>query len=155
MRATISIFLLLTALSASAQQTKPWERKPCKEHQGWCGIIVTFEPPLKDELVVPNEVTVDVPLELTPSRVVVSSYPLGTEVGDIPSQDFVEMHSFEKVGKYARFRGEIKKCTDQGSLEVEVYSKGFESYPINAGVGGAIECRQADPSDTGHPPPTK
>jgi hypothetical protein len=76
--------------------------------------------------------------------VIVQSYPRGTGVGDIPSEDLAAMYRFQKVGKYARFRGEINKCTDQGSVEVEVLCKGFEHYPIRAYMM-AVECRQADP----------
>ncbi len=154
-------FLLLFVLAhmALAQQRKPWDSKPCREHPGSCGILVTFNPPLKSPegtaLLVPNTVTVDVPLELHATRVVVSSYPLGTEVGDIPSEGFVEMRSSQKVGKYLRFRGEIKKCTDQDSLEVNVYCKGYERYPIDAGVGGAIECMEIRSTGADQPPPTK
>jgi hypothetical protein len=107
-----------------------------------CGILVTFNPPINDALLIPNEVTVDVPLELGQiNRVVVSSYPLGTGMADVPSEGFVEMHRFQKVGKYARFRGEIKKCTEQGSVEVYVYCKGFEHYPLRPYML-AVECRR-------------
>ena len=143
------LLLLSNALTATAQQDKPRERKPCQEHSAGCGIIVTFNPPLEDPegtaLLVPNEVTVDVPVELQATQVVVSSYPRGTGVADIPSERFVAMYRFKKVGKYARFRGEIKKCTDQGSLQVLVYCKGFERYPVDAGVGGAIDCVEVGP----------
>jgi len=142
--AGLLMLLMSMAFTATAQQNAPWESKPCKEHvDGW-GILVTFNPPIEDALFVPNEVTVDVPLELHATKVVVSSYPLGTGVGDIPSEGFVEMYRFQKVGKYARFRGEIKKCTDQGSVTVDVYSKGFEHYPISAYMM-AVECRQVGP----------
>jgi hypothetical protein len=130
-------------LTATAQNA-PWESKPCQEHPGWCGIIVTFNPPIDDALFVPNEVTVDVPLELNPTKVTVSSYPLGTGVADIPSEGFIAMYNFKKVGKYARFHGEIKKCTDQGSVQVSIFSKGFERYPITP-YGMAVECRQVSP----------
>jgi hypothetical protein len=144
--AGLLMLLLSLGLRATAQQEAPRKNELCNGHIGPCGILVTFNPPLGDVLLVPNEVTVDVPSELgTVSRVVVSSYPLGTEMGDVPSEGFVVMYRSVKVGNYARFRGEIKKCTDQGSLKVSVYSKGFERYPIDAGVGGAIECRQIDP----------
>jgi len=126
----------------AAQQNKPWESKLCKEDPGTCGIIVTFRPPIGDALVVPNEATVDVPLELHATMVIVQSYPLGTGVADIPSKGLAAMHRFHKVGKYARFRGEIKKCTNQGSIEVEVLCKGSEHYPIRAYVM-AVECRHA------------
>ena len=141
--AGLSILLLSLGVTATAQQNAPWESRLCKEHIGSCGILVTFNPPLGDVLLVPNEVTVDVPLELgTAIRVVVSSYPLGTEMGDVPSEGFVEMDRSYKVGNYARFTGEIRKCTGQESLTVDVYFKGFERYPMSAGVGGAIGCEQ-------------
>jgi hypothetical protein len=136
--------LLLSIISTTtAQQKKPWESKLCKEDRGTCGIIVTFKPPIGDALLlVPNEVTVDVPLELHATRVIVQSYPRGTGVADIPSEGLAAMHRFHKVGKYARFRGAINKCTDQGSVEVDVLCKGFEHYPIRAYMM-AVECRQA------------
>jgi hypothetical protein len=138
--------LLSIAVSATAQQENPRESKLCKEDPGTCGIIVTFKPPIGDVLLVPNDVTVDVPLELHPTAVIVQSYPLGTGVADIPPEGFAAMHGFQKVGKYARFRGGIKKCTEQTSVEVLVVCKGFEHYPITA-YGGAIECMQASPKN--------
>ena len=68
-------------------------------------------------------------------------------MADIPSEGLAAMYRFQKVGKYARFRGEIKKCTDQGSVEVEVLCKGVEHYPIKA-YGMAVECRRAGPKAT-------
>ena len=133
--------LLVTIPSAAtAQRNKPWEKKLCKEDPA-CGIIVNFNPPIDDAILVPNEVTVDVPLELHANKATVSSYPLGTGVGNIRSEGFVAMYRFHKVGKYARFRGTIKKCTDQGSVRVDVFCKGFEHYPITP-YGMAVECRQ-------------
>jgi hypothetical protein len=147
--AAVLMLLLSMGFTATAQQNDPWKSKLCKEHIGSCGILVTFNPPIKDVLLVPNEVTVEVPLELgRVSQVVVSSYPLGTGMGDVPSEGFVAMYRFQKVGKYARFRGEIKKCTDQGSLTVDVFFEGFERYPMSAGVGGAVECEQSCTTDT-------
>jgi hypothetical protein len=136
--------LLSIPLNATAQQNKPWESKLCKENPATCGIIIIFKPPIGDALLVPNEVTVDVPLELHATKVIVQSYPRGTGVGDIPYEGLAAMDRFQKVGKYARFRGKINKCTDQGSVEVDVFCKGFEDYPIRA-YGMAVECRQADP----------
>lgn len=136
------------AITATAQQDKPWERKPCQEHPG-CGIRVTFNPPLEGPdgtgLVVSNEVTVDVPLELHATKVVVSIYPLGTGMGDVPSELFIAMYHFKVFGKYVQFRGEIKKCTERGNLQVLVFSKGFERYPTDAGVGGAMGCTEVSP----------
>lgn len=141
--AGVLTLLLSIPLTATCQQNKPWKSKPCKENPGTCGIIVTFKPPIGDALLVPNEVTVDVPLGLNATRVIVQSYPRGTGVGD-PYEGLAVMYPFRKVGKYARFRGEIKKCTDQGSVEVDVLCKGFEHYPIRA-YGMAVECRQRRP----------
>ena len=129
---------------ATAQPNKPWESKLCKEDPATCGIIVTFNPPIGDALLVPNEVTVDVPLELHPTRVIVQSYPRGTDVGDIPYKGLAAMYRFQKVGKYARFRGKISKCSDQASVEVDVLCKGFERHPIRA-YATAIECLQEAP----------
>ncbi len=145
--AAILMLVLLMGFTATAQQNAPWKSKLCKEHIGSCGILVTFNPPIED-VPVPNEVTVDVPLELEKvSKVVVSSYPLGTGVADIPSEGFAVMYRSQKVGNYARFSGEIKQCTDQGSLAVDVLFKGFERYPMSAGVGGAVECEQSCTTD--------
>lgn len=141
--AGLLMLLLSITLTATAQNFL-WESKPCQEAPGWCGIIVAFNPPIQDALFVPNEVTVDVPLELHATRVAVSSYPPGTGVADEPSEGFVAMSHFQKVGKYARFRGEIKKCNDQGSVAVYVFCKGFERYPITP-YGMAIDCRQVGP----------
>lgn len=137
--AGVLTLLLSMPLTAIAQQNKPWQNKLCKEDPS-CGIIVTFKPPIGDALLVPNEVTVDVPLELHATRVIVQSYPLGTGVADIPTKGLAAMYRFQKVGKYARFRGEINKCTDQGGVEVDVLCKGFEHYPIKVS-GMAVECR--------------
>lgn len=146
--AAVLMLLLSMGLTATAQQNAPWNNKLCKGYIGACGIVVTFNPPLGDVLSVPNEVTVDVPLELGKvSKVVVSSYPLGTQVADIPSGGFAVMYRSRIVGKYARFIGKIKQCTNQGSLSVDVLFKGFEHYPMSAGVGGAIECEQSCTTD--------
>jgi len=142
--AGVLTLLLSTPFTASAQQNKPWESKLCKENPDSCGIIVIFKPAIEDALLVPNEVTVDVPLELHPTRVIVQSYPRGTDVGDIPYKGLAAMYRFQKVGKYARFRGRISKCTDQASVEVDVLCKGFEHYPIRA-YSLAVECWQAAP----------
>jgi hypothetical protein len=141
--AGVLALLLSISLMATAQQNKPWESKLCKEDPDTCGIIVTFKPPIGDALLVPNEVTVDVPLELHAAKVIVQSYPRGTGVGDIPNEGLAAMYRFRKIGKYARFHGEISKCTDQGSVEVDVLCKGFAHYPIRA-YSMAVECRQAD-----------
>lgn len=136
---------------ATAQRKPPWKSNLCRGKEvGSCGILVTFNPPIRGALLIPNEVTVDVPLELgQANNVIVSSYPLGTGLGDVPSEGFVRMYRFQKVGKYARFRGEIKKCTDQGSVEVDVYFKGFEHYPIRP-YGLAVDCRQVVDSKPAH-----
>jgi len=43
----------------------------------------------------------------------------GIGVADIPNEVLPQCIAFQKVGKYARFRGEINECTDQGSVEVD------------------------------------
>jgi hypothetical protein len=97
--ARVLTLLLLIPLKTTAQQNKPWESKLCKQDPATCGIIVNFKPPIGDALLVPNEVTVDVPLELHAIKVIVQSYPLGTGVGDIPNEGLAAMHRFRKVGK--------------------------------------------------------
>lgn len=72
------------------------------------------------------------------------SVPRGTGVTDIAYEGLATMYGFQKVGKYARFRGGINKCTDQGSVEVDVLCKGFEHYPKRA-YAMAVECTQARP----------
>ncbi len=49
------MLLLSIPLTATAQQNKPWESKLCKEHIGSCGILVTFNPPIKDALLYPTK----------------------------------------------------------------------------------------------------
>lgn len=138
--------VLLSISWMASTQNKPWESKPCKEDPATCGIIVTFKPSIEDALLlVPNQVTVDVPLQLHATKVIVQSYPRGTGVGDIPNKGLAAMYRFHKIAKYARFRGEIEKCTDQGSVEVEVFSKGFEHNPTTA-YGMAVECKRAEAS---------
>lgn len=147
MRAGLLMLLLAMAFTATAQQNNPWQSKPCKEHPGWCGILVTFNPPIDDGLLVPNEVTVDVPLELQASKVIVSSYPRGTGVAECcsdKSEALAAMYRFQKVGKYARFRGEIRKCPEEEDLMVYVFLRKFERYPITP-YGMAVECRQIGP----------
>jgi hypothetical protein len=86
--------LLSIPLTATAQQNKPQENV-CKE-DATCGIIATFKPPIGDALLVPNEVTVDVPLVLHATKVIVQSYPLGTGVADIPSEGLAAMNTSRK-----------------------------------------------------------
>ena len=130
---------------ATAQPNPPWKSKLCKGKEAQrCGIRVEFNPPVKDALVLPNKVTVDVPQELGKvAKVVVSSYPRGTGLGDIPEQEFAQMRHSQNIGSYARFRGAIKKCTDQGSLQVLVYFKGFQHNPIWP-YAMAVECRESE-----------
>jgi hypothetical protein len=166
-KAVLAVLLFLMAFRALAQQLKPWETKPGTEHPGWCGIIVTLNPPLDaavqggysssargdiGPLLVPNEVTVDVPLELHPTEVIVASYPRGTEVADSPSELLTAMYRFKKVGEYARFRGQITRCPEEEDYEVSVYCRNFERYSITPG-GSTIECRQIRPKDTRQPEP--
>jgi len=143
--------LFLLALAAAAQQKSSRQEKPCIQDPG-CGIVVSFNPPFRvDEgiLLVPTEVTVDVPLELQPTRVGVQTYPLGTEVADGPYEVLAEISRFQKAGKYARFRGLIEKCPkeEEGGIEVYVLRKKFKQYPLRP-WGGAIECREIEAKST-------
>ena len=77
------MLLFSMALAAAAQQKNPMDNKACKQDPWRCGVVVTFDPPFDGAagvLLVPNKVTVDVPLELQPTEVRVTTYPLGTEV---------------------------------------------------------------------------
>ena len=142
------MLLFLLALTAAARQESPSDNKPCKEHPGWCGIIVTFDPPVEDAFLVPNKVTVDVPLELQPTEVSLETYPLGTEVADQPYEVLADMFRFEKTGNYARFHAVIEKCPKgDGGLEVSVVRKKFKRYPMKP-WGGAFECKQIGSKDT-------
>src|SRR5215470_8655940 len=96
------LMLQLSMAYATGQQNTPREQKACTEHPDSCGIVVAFNPPIDDALFVPNEVTVDVPLELRATKVIVSSYPRGTGMGDVPSQRFITIYHFKVVGQYAQ-----------------------------------------------------
>ncbi len=144
------MLLFLLGFTAAAQQKSSVQEKPCQVDPG-CGIVVTFNPPFnadEDVLLVPNEVTVDVPLELQPTEVGVETYPLGTQVADIPYEPLAKMTRFQKTGKYARFRGVVEKCPEEdGGLEVYVLRRKLRQYPLRP-WGGAIGCREIESKDS-------
>ena len=146
------MLLFSTALTAAAQQKNPMDNKACKQDPWRCGVVVTFDPPFDGAagvLLVPNKVTVDVPLELQPTEVRVTTYPLGTGVADQPSEGLAETSRFQKTGNYARFRVVVEKCPREetaGGLEISVWRKTFKQYPLRP-WGGAYECRQVGDKD--------
>src|SRR5579883_3443483 len=97
--AAVVMPLLSMGFTATAQQNAPWKSKLCKQHIGSCGILVTFNPPLKDVLLVPNQVTVDVPLKLGKvSKVAGSSSPREPAGPNTPSEGLA---SFTRSQKFA------------------------------------------------------
>lgn len=147
-------FMLLfsMALTAGAQQKNPMDNKACKQGGWTCGVAVTFDPPFDGAagvLLVPNKITVDVPLELQPTDVWVTTYPLGTQVADQPYEVLAETSRFQKIGNHARFQVVVEKCPREetaGGLEVSVWRKTFKQYPLRP-WGGAYECRQIGDKD--------
>jgi hypothetical protein len=139
-RAVLVLLLLALVHAATGQQITPWERKPCKEEPGPCGIVVTFNPPIEDALLVPNEVTVELG---NPSKVIVSVYPLGTGIERSSYHAAATLYRLQKNEKYVRFRGEIKECSGP-DIEVLVFFKNFERTPISP-YGMALDCRQTGP----------
>lgn len=136
--------LLAVACTTFAQQKT--DKDPCTQHPGTCGILVKFNPPfnVNEPLPVPSEVTVDVPLELQPAEVRVETYPLGSQVADLPYEVLAVLSREPNVGKYARFRGIIKECPEQvGGIQVYVLRKKFKQYPLTP-WGEAIECREIE-----------
>lgn len=78
-----------------------------------CGIKITMSPPPKSPddkmLWVPNQITIDVPMRLHPTKVQLLSGPTGTEVADA-FKLFAETAHSKKVGNLVRFQLEIKNC---------------------------------------------
>jgi hypothetical protein len=146
------MLLFSMAFTAAAQQKNPVDNKACKQDPV-CGIVVSFDPPFDGAagvLLVPNKITVDVPLELQPAEVRVTTYPLGTEVADQPSEGLAETSRFQKIGNHARFQVVVEKCPQEetaGGLEISVWRKTFKQYPLSP-WGGAYECRQIAPGKT-------
>ena len=139
------LMLLAITCTAFAQQKPP--QLACLQEAGNCGIVVNFNPPfnVNEPLRVPNEVTVDVPLELQPAKVGVQTYPLGTGVADLPYEVLVELSREHNVGKYARFQGTIKECPPEqaGGIEIYVLLKKLKQYPIKP-WGGAFGCEEIE-----------
>jgi hypothetical protein len=134
--------LLLLVCTANA-----WaQREPCLAGTDSpdCGIKITMSPPLKspDEHIfwVPNQITIDVPMRLHPTKVQLKSGPTGTEVADA-FKLFAETAHYKKVGNIARFQLEIKSCPGvDNALDFLIVSPKLP-FPIVANYQ-PLECQQ-------------
>jgi hypothetical protein len=136
--------MLLLVCTANA-----WaQREPCLAgiDSPDCGIKITMSPPLKypdDNMFwVPNQITIDVPMRLHPTKVQLKSGPTGTEVADA-FKLFAETAHYKKVGNVARFQLEIKNCPGvDNALEFLIVSAKLP-FPIVVNYQ-PLECRQHD-----------
>jgi hypothetical protein len=137
------ISVLAIGLTCSAQQ-----KHACSggsmQNPADCGIKITMNPPLKEENVfwVPNEVTVDVPLHLHPTIIVLQSEPTGTGIAEYEDEIKVvaEMKRFKKVGDYARFQTEVKSCPYGDTLQIYISTRDLQQ-PIGVYIS-PFECKQ-------------
>jgi hypothetical protein len=148
------MLLSIAAVASWAQM------EPCLtgiETQG-CGIKVMMNPPLNlsDEKVfwVPNEITVEVPMRLHPTKVQLKSGPAGTETAE-SFKALVESAHYKKVSGSARFQMEVKNCPGaDNALELYIITPKLP-YPIAVNYQ-PFECKQRDASSgSTQPPPTK
>jgi hypothetical protein len=137
--------VLAIALTCSAQQ-----KGAClggNEDPADCGIKITMNPAFKvpEENVfwVPNQIIVDVPLRLHPTKIVLWSGPTGAEVADA-FKVFAETKRSKKVGDYARFQIEVKSCPGvDNAFELDVCTPDLQ-YPIEVNIQ-PFECKQGAP----------
>jgi hypothetical protein len=141
MRLFCGLMLLLVCMPNAWAQ-----REPCLAGTDSpdCGIRITMSPPLKspddNTFWVPNEITIDVPLRLHPTKVQLMSGPTGTEVADA-FKLFAETARYKKVGNSARFQLEIKNCPGvDNALEFLIASPKLPS-PIVVNYQ-PLECQQ-------------
>jgi hypothetical protein len=105
-----------------------------------------MNPPLKypdeDVLWAPNEITIDIPLHLHPTRVVLQSEPTGTGIGEEEDQSrpVAETNRFKKIGSYARFQAEAKKCPYGNTIQFYIFTKAFKD-PISVDIA-PFDCNQ-------------
>ena len=134
--------MLLLVCTANA-----WaQREPCLygAESPDCGIKITMSPPLKPPdgniFWVPNQITIDVPMRLHPTKVQLESGPTGTEVADA-FKLFAETAHYKKVGNIARFQLEIKSCPGvDNALDFLIVSPKLP-YPIVVNYQ-PLECQQ-------------
>jgi len=135
--------LLLLAPAIGAAQNEPCL---AGTDSADCGIKVSLNPPISSSdqvLQVPNEITVDVPLRLHATKVVVLSGPTGTSVADA-FKPLAEIKNFKKVDGNSRFKTQMKDCPgSDNALEVSVYSPRFP-YPLTVNIQ-PFECKQGAP----------
>ena len=78
-----------------------------------CGIKISMDPPLQapdnSTLLVPNKITIEVPLRLHPSKVQLKTGPAGSTTAD-QFKVFAESARFKKAGNIVRFEMEVKDC---------------------------------------------
>jgi hypothetical protein len=122
------------------------QREPCLAGADTpeCGIKITMNPqaPSESVLLVPNEITVEVPLRLHPNKVQLKSGPSGTEVPDA-FKLIAETTHYKKSGGVVSFKLEIKSCpgTDN-ALDFNIFSPRLP-YPITVNRQ-PIECKQGE-----------
>ena len=150
--AGLSMLLLSLGVTATAQQNALWKSKLCKEHVGSCGILVTFNPPLGDVLLVPNEVTVDVPLELGKvSQVVVVAAIWEPRWGMCPQKVLSQCIALTKS---AITHGSLARSGNVLIKEVSPWmfsSRGLSATQCRRGSEGLSNANQSCATDTGCP----
>jgi hypothetical protein len=133
--------LLLAATTLWAQ------REPCLAGVDTpeCGIRITMNPPSSPDqnlLLVPNEITVEVPLRLHANKVQLRSGPSGTEVADAFKLVSETTHS-KKAGGMARFMLAIKNCPgSDNALQFNIIAPRLP-YPITVNRQ-PLECKQRE-----------
>lgn len=139
-------FFLVLMLVLSAVANLRAQREPCLTgaESPDCGIKVVLNPPLQsaDENIisVPNEITIDVPLRLHPTKVQLNSGPIETAGGE-QFKLFAETGHYKKVGSLARFQLEINRCP--GPNDGLVFSVLSPRLPYAIVVNSKpLECRQ-------------
>jgi hypothetical protein len=138
-RCLMLMLWLVTATGARAQS------EPCLAGTDSpdCGIKVTMNPPFgtsENVFWVPNEITIDVPMRIRATRVVLRSGPSGTGVSDA-FKTLAETKRYEKAGGVARFKISTKTCTGvENAFDVNIYSPRFP-YPLTVNVQ-PFECKQ-------------
>jgi hypothetical protein len=136
------MLLLATATIACAQ------REPCLAGTDSpdCGIKITMNPPLstgENVFWAPNEITVDVPMRLRATRVVLQSGPAGTAAADA-FKSFAETKHYEKAGAIARFKIAVKSCPGaDNAFNLDIYSPRFP-YPFTVNIQ-PFECKPGAP----------
>ena len=132
-------FLVGMALNASAQM------EPCLSgvDTPGCGIKITLDPPIEGNiLTAPNQVTVDVPMRLHPTKVQLSSGPSGTQVADKFTL-VAEAAHYKKVNGHARFTLELKSCPENGDAFIYYIYAPRLPYPLYVN-SEAFQCKPRD-----------